>query len=126
VDCVNKYKNEYKQVIVVRCDLNISKGKLATQVAHAAVTASEEAKSHNLIWWRKWWESGQKKVVLKVENEEELLKIYKECLKSGLPVALIRDAGLTEIPPGTLTAVGIGPAPSKSIDKITGSLPLLK
>lgn len=116
---------EYKQVIVVRTDLKLSKGKLAVQVAHASVTAAEVARRKYREWWEKWIEEGQKKVVVKVETLEELLEIKNMAEKLDLPCALIRDCGLTEIPPGMVTTLGIGPAPEKFVDKITGTLPLL-
>ncbi|RLE83167.1 MAG: peptidyl-tRNA hydrolase [Thermoprotei archaeon] len=115
-----------KQVIVVRTDIKMSRGKIAAQVAHAAVIASEKARADHSEWWREWFYGFQKKIVLEVRSENELLEIYRKAKESGLPVALVRDKGLTEIPPNTLTAVAIGPAPSEKIDKITGSLKLLK
>lgn len=114
-----------KQVIVVRADLKMSRGKLAAQVAHAAVIAAFEASRSNPDWFNEWWRSGQKKIVLKVDNEKELLDIYNKALSSHLPVSLVIDAGLTELPPGTKTAVGIGPAPDEKIDSITGQLDTL-
>lgn len=114
-----------KQVIVVRTDLEMSKGKLAAQVAHASVIAAFEAYRGWREWFNEWWESGQKKVVLRVGSERELLEIYEKARRSNLPVSMVRDAGLTELPPGTLTAVGIGPAPDEEVDKITGGLRLL-
>ncbi len=116
---------EIKQVIVVRSDISMSKGKLAAQVAHAAVSAAEEARIRHPFWWRLWFSTGQKKVVLKVKGKEELLEILRQAYSLNIPAALIRDRGLTELPPGTITCVGIGPAPSKIIDKITGNLSLL-
>jgi len=111
---------EYKQVIVVRGDLKITKGKLAAQAAHAAVTAADRS-THK----RKWLIEGQKKSVLKVAGERELLEILQDAKDAGLATVLIEDAGRTEIPAGTRTCVGIGPAPEKQVDKITGHLKLL-
>jgi len=116
---------EVKQVIVVREDLNLSIGKLAVQVAHASLEASEIAKRKDPKIWRLWRESGSKKVVVKCKDLNELNIIYKKALQLSLPVTRIQDAGLTEVPPGTVTAVGIGPYHSNLIDKVTGSLPLL-
>ncbi|MEM4431693.1 MAG: peptidyl-tRNA hydrolase Pth2 [Desulfurococcaceae archaeon] len=116
---------EFKQVIIVRKDLGMSKGKTAVQVAHASVLAAFEAYNKKTEWFKSWFESGQKKIVLKVDSEEELLKYYNEAVKSNLPVAIVRDAGLTELPPGTVTAIAIGPAPGKLIDRFTSELKTL-
>lgn len=116
---------DFKQVIVVRSDLKMSKGKLAVQVAHASVISAFEAYRNKQEWFDKWWRSGQKKIVLKVGDEAALLSIYEKALAKGLPAALVRDAGLTELPPGTTTAVGIGPCPAELVDEITGRLDLL-
>lgn len=114
-----------KQVIVVRADLKMSKGKMAVQVAHASVSAAEDSRTRFSTWWRNWLIQGQRKVVVKVKSKDELIKIFNEARKMGLPVSLISDRGLTELKPGTITCIGIGPAPEKLIDKITGNLPLL-
>ena len=116
---------EYKQVIVLRTDLGISRGKIAVQAGHAAISAAEEARKKHPEWWKAWLGEGQCKVALKVKSEQELLKLEKEVKASNLPSSLVTDRGLTEIPPGTITCLGIGPAPSSLIDKITGELPLL-
>lgn len=113
-------KMELKQVIVVRRDLNLSKGKLAAQVAHAAVSAADKSK-----WKREWLGEFQKKSVLRCENVGELIDIFNDAKESGLPTELIRDAGRTHIAPGTVTCVGIGPAPEDEIDRVTGELKLL-
>jgi PTH2 family peptidyl-tRNA hydrolase len=111
---------ELKQVIVVRKDLKMGKGKLAAQVAHASVEAAERSE------WRKEWLKGfQKKSVLKCNDLDELFEIHNHAREQKLPVSMIKDAGRTEIPPGTVTCVGIGPAPEREIDKVTGKLKLL-
>jgi PTH2 family peptidyl-tRNA hydrolase len=109
-----------KQAIVVRKDLKLSKGKLAVQAAHASLLAADRSN-----FKRKWAEEGQKKVALWCSDLKEMLLLYEEAKKIGLPCALVSDAGLTEVPPGTKTCLSIGPAPEKTIDKITGSLKLV-
>ncbi len=113
---------EYKQCIVVRDDLKLSKGKLAVQVAHAAVLAYEIASDEVREAWK---ESGQKKVVLRVAALQDLFELKEIARKHGLPAVLITDAGLTEVPPGTITVLGIGPAEVVELDKLTGDLKLL-
>jgi PTH2 family peptidyl-tRNA hydrolase len=118
-------KFKYKQVIAVRIDLGMSRGKMAVQVAHGSVSASENARVSHQDVWRAWYREGQKKVAVKVSSEEELLELRRIAINHRLPHALIRDAGMTELPPGTITVLGIGPAKSEDIDKVTGDLKLL-
>jgi PTH2 family peptidyl-tRNA hydrolase len=115
---------KYKQVIVLRTDLKMSKGKLAAQVAHAAVSAVEKARTENASWLKAWFSEGQCKIVVRAESKQQLLELEKQATKSEIPVSLVMDRGLTELPPGTITCLGIGPAPSSRIDKITGQIPL--
>jgi PTH2 family peptidyl-tRNA hydrolase len=116
---------KYKQVIAVRTDLGMSRGKMAVQVAHGSLSASENARVSHQEVWRAWYREGQKKVAVKVASEEELLELRRVAINHRLPHALIRDAGMTELPPGTITVLGIGPARTEDIDKVTGSLKLL-
>jgi len=116
---------KYKQVIVMRSDLRMGKGKIAAQAGHAAVSAAEEARKHFQKWWKAWLEEGQCKIAVKVKGEGELLKLEEEAKEFGLPSALISDRGLTQLQPGTITCLAIGPAPSREVDKITGMLALL-
>lgn len=120
---MNNYK--YKQVIIVRGDLKISKGKLAVQVAHAAVTAFYESIKHKKKIVVEWLRNHQPKIVLKARSEPELIEIYNKAIGEGLVAVLIKDAGLTELPPGTTTCVGIGPDKVELINPVTGDLPLL-
>lgn len=116
---------KYKQVIAVRTDLPMSKGKLAVQVAHAAISAAEVTKREREDWWRAWIKEGQCKVAVKVGSEEELRKLKREAEALHLPTALVEDRGLTELPPGSVTCLGIGPAPVEIMDEVTRRLPLL-
>lgn len=111
-----------KQVIVTRRDLKLSKGKLAAQVAHASLEAYKKAGKDAI---EEWESSGSKKVVLRVEDEREMMDVMARAKAEKLPVALIRDAGHTEIPAGTVTALGIGPGGEAKIDKVTGKLKML-
>ncbi|MFX1449230.1 MAG: peptidyl-tRNA hydrolase Pth2 [Promethearchaeota archaeon] len=114
---LNKNK-EIKQIILIRTDLKMTKGKIAAQTAHAAVSSQEIVRIKNKNIWKKWISEGQKKVVLKVNSEEELLHYFNEAQKVNLPVSLIHDKGLTQLPPNTLTALGIGPISEEEANKI--------
>jgi len=116
---------KYKQVIVVRVDLGMSPGKLATQVAHGSVASAERARMGKQEWFKAWLREGQKKVIVKVSGDEELRELEAHVKELGLPCELIQDAGLTELPPNTTTVLAVGPAPSELVDKITSRLPLL-
>jgi PTH2 family peptidyl-tRNA hydrolase len=115
----------FKQVIVVRKDLKMGIGKTSAQAAHAAVLAVEECKRVHSAWLGSWFAEGQPKIVVKVNTLDELLWIKTDAKKSNLPVVIVEDKGLTQIPEGTLTCLGIGPAPSNLVDKITNKLKLL-
>ncbi|MBN1280795.1 MAG: peptidyl-tRNA hydrolase [Candidatus Thermoplasmatota archaeon] len=116
---------DYKQVIVTREDLPLSMGKLAVQVAHAAVACTLLTKQRKSDWCVKWQQEGAKKVVVSVGTLEEFIPLKEKAESLGLVALIISDAGHTEIPEGTQTVLGIGPAPCNLIDQVTGQLPLL-
>ncbi|MGC8556157.1 MAG: peptidyl-tRNA hydrolase Pth2 [Conexivisphaera sp.] len=119
------YAYRYKQVIVVRTDIAMGRGKLAAQVAHAAVSALKEAEKSRPGWAAEWLSEGQPKIVTKVKDLDELMRRYEAARAAGIPTALIADRGLTQLEPGTITCVGIGPAPVGEVDRVTGDLKLL-
>jgi PTH2 family peptidyl-tRNA hydrolase len=116
---------DFKQVIIVRRDLKMGTGKLAAQVAHAAVMGGERVRALRKEWFNSWFRAGQAKVVVKVNSIEELMNVKMRAQEMNLPVVQVQDSGLTQIPSGTITCIGIGPAPSELIDKVTFELKLL-
>jgi len=115
-------KMELKQVILVRNDLKMPKGKLAAQVAHGSVEAVVNS-DPKLV--QKWLKEGMKKVVLKVDSLNELKKMLQAAKNEGLKVGWINDAGRTFLEPGTATVLGIGPDEEQKIDLVTGHLKML-
>ncbi len=112
----------YKQVIIVRADLKLTKGKMAAQASHASVEAVLRSNKDDVA---KWQQEGMKKIVLKVNTQAELLEYKRKAEDAGLVAALITDAGHTHLEPGTITCLGIGPAKEEKIDAITGNLKLI-
>lgn len=134
-----------KQVILVRSDLNMGPGKIASQVAHASMKVffdrSEVMVLSKLLGMpgsnfltvplndieKEWVEGIFTKIVLEVKNEKKLLEAYEKANAAGLPCSLIQDNGLTVFDMvKTYTAVAIGPAASEDIDKITKKFRLMK
>ena len=111
-----------KQVILIRQDLKLPKGKACAQVAHASVEAVLKADSQVVKTWRS---EGMAKIVLKVKDEKELIQYFQNAKDEGLAVSLITDAGRTVVAPGTKTCAGIGPPEDDQIDSITDELKLL-
>jgi PTH2 family peptidyl-tRNA hydrolase len=104
----------------------MSRGKIASQACHACLEASEIVRKKHIKIWMIWRKEGAKKAIVKVDSLQELLEIMGKAKNLGLPCSLIVDRGLTEIPPETPTALGIGPSLNSAIDKVTGSLKLLR
>ena len=113
---------EFKQCLVIRSDLRLTVGKAAVQLAHAAVSAYERS---DPVTKRRWFSEGQKKVALKVATLRDMYELKSIAEARGFITALVVDAGLTEVPPGTVTALGIGPAKEAELDKVTSDLKLL-
>ncbi len=112
-------------VIAVRKDIDMGKGKIAAQVAHAAVACTLLSMKKDKKIFNEWYSEGQKKVVVKVDNVEEIYKIKEECKDLGIISEIITDAGFTQIMPGTVTCIGIGPYEDDILDEITGKYHLL-
>jgi PTH2 family peptidyl-tRNA hydrolase len=110
-----------KQAIVARSDLGMGDGKLAAQVAHASLMAYEDA---DRSLQSEWKGQGQKKVVLQADGERTLFELADRAELEGLPHAIVRDAGHTELEPGTVTALAVGPAGEERVDAVTGDLSL--
>ena len=117
-----------KQVIVLRKDLNMRKGKMVAQGAHASLKAFVAAQG--MTKWQQpaldWYADLSTKICAGIDGEEALLELHHKAVEAGLPCVVIRDAGLTEfdgVP--TYTALAIGPADEDAIDAITGKLKLL-
>ncbi len=106
-------------------DLKMSKGKVAAQTAHASLSSSMKAMKTKKSWFDIWNAQGQKKVVLKGKSLKQLEKLKMNAISQKLPWELIRDRGLTEVEPGTVTCLAIGPGPEEIVNKVTGDLPLL-
>ena len=111
--------DEYKQVILIRQDLKMSKGKIAAQAAHAAVEAVFNSSRKNINEWKK---QGMKKIALKVTSEKEMMTYLRKAKDEGFDVGLITDAGHTEVAPQTKTALAIGPDKEEKIDRLTKDL----
>ena len=117
--------DEIKQVIIIRKDLTMGFGKTVAQGAHASLMSYFEVEKVDKKIAKQWLESGEKKIVLKVTDEEALVRLFKAFEFKKVPCALVSDAGLTQLPPGTKTALGIGPWKSSEIDQFTRGMKLL-
>ena len=103
----------------------MGKGKIAAQVAHAAILACDKTRTINTGWLKEWEFSGSPKIILKINDLDELLMLKNKIEQINLPVAYVQDSGLTQLEPGTITCIGIGPAPSNLLEPVTGGLSLL-
>ena len=124
-----KRNDDLKMVFLVRQDLKMKAGKIAAQVAHAALGLYDDIIFGNNQYQQEaldfWVTYGQKKIVLKVPNLETMNNALNQCKQANIANCLITDAGCTQIPPGSKTVLGIGPDKSEKINKITGTFKLM-
>ena len=118
-------RGEYKMVLVVRGELRLTGGKAAVQVAHAAVMLYQAADRRHREVLDAWLAQGQRKIAVVASTLAELEDLQRRARALGIANVFVEDAGLTEVPAGTRTVLGLGPAKSESIDSLTGHLPLL-
>lgn len=119
------YAGTPKMVLVVRGELRLTAGKAAVQVAHAAVMLYQEAERRGRGSLEAWLAAGQKKIAVVAATLDEMEALRREARARGIPTVYVEDAGLTEVPAGTKTVLGLGPAPESDLDAVTGALPLL-
>eukprot|EP00090_Calanus_glacialis_P014178 TRINITY_DN2288_c0_g1_i1.p1 TRINITY_DN2288_c0_g1~~TRINITY_DN2288_c0_g1_i1.p1 ORF type:complete len:180 (-),score=67.78 TRINITY_DN2288_c0_g1_i1:67-606(-) len=113
-----------KMVLVVRTDVGMGKGKAAAQCAHAAVMCYKKALREAPEMLARWEGCGVTKVCVKVDSEESLLALASHAKEAGVVFGVVRDAGRTQVDAGTMTVLGIGPAPVEVVQQITGHLKL--
>lgn len=107
----------------MRTDLDMGRGKIAAQAAHAAVAAA--LSSLGSPAFEEWADDGQPKVVCRVDSADELYDVVQQSTEAGVPAGVIHDAGRTQVEAGTPTCAFIGPDRTDRIDAITGELRLL-
>ena len=112
-------------VLVVRGELRLTAGTTAVQVAHAAVMLALSTRTRDRTAFERWESEGQKKIAVVAETLSEMQALERRARSLGVPSVIVEDAGLTEVPPGTKTVLGLGPARASLIDTLTGALPLL-
>ncbi|EKX73984.1 conserved hypothetical protein [Theileria equi strain WA] len=116
---------EYKLVLCVRSDLAMGKGKIGAQCGHASIGAYLSAVETKSPYLEHWLSDGQRKVVLKIQDYEEMKALRKEAKRLNLNTHVTCDAGRTQVPSGSYTVIAIGPGPEDLLNKITGHLKLL-
>ncbi|KAF2896555.1 hypothetical protein ILUMI_09605 [Ignelater luminosus] len=116
--------DEYRLIMAVRNDLRMQKGKVGAQCGHAAVAAYAKALKYRPKTLSRWMQFGGTKITVRLDSEQELLDLDKKAKEIGVLSSIVRDAGQTQVAPGTRTVIAIGPAPKSVLDSITGHLKL--
>jgi len=117
--------DEVKMVFVVRQDLKMGAGKVASQCAHAATGIYGELMRSQRVLLSKWEQCGQPKIVVTCKNQQEMNKLQAVAEKIGLPTFIVADAGRTQVSAGSRTVLAIGPGNKAVVDSVTGKLRLL-
>lgn len=113
---------ELKMVFVVRQDLKMGAGKVASQCAHAAVGIYDELMKSQRQLLQKWEQCGQPKIVVTCKNQPEMNDLRTRAERAGLPTHTVADAGRTQVAAGSKTVLVIGPGTKSSVDSITRHL----
>ncbi|XP_010526170.1 PREDICTED: peptidyl-tRNA hydrolase 2, mitochondrial isoform X1 [Tarenaya hassleriana] len=121
----NGSDQELKMVLVVRQDLKMRAGKIASQCAHAATGMYAELMQSDRYLLRRWEQCGQPKIVVTCKNQQEMNRIIESAENVGLPTFVVADAGRTQVAAGSKTVLAVGPGPKELVDSITGRLALL-
>lgn len=124
---------ECKLVLVVRTDLGMTKGKIAAQCGHATLAcyktlskaAAKNLNSAEARILKRWERNGQAKIAVQIKSQDDMMELMGRARSLGITAEVIADAGRTQIDPGSLTVLGVGPAPKSAVDQITGGLKLL-
>ncbi|KAG6039715.1 hypothetical protein E4U41_002154 [Claviceps citrina] len=129
-DAAREADEECKLVLVVRTDLGMTKGKIAAQCSHATLACYKALARSNpdtpqARLLKRWERRGQAKIAVQVKSEKEMTELRWKALDVGLTAEVIQDAGRTQIDPGSLTVLGVGPGPKSLVDQVTGHLKLL-
>ncbi|EOY29763.1 Peptidyl-tRNA hydrolase II (PTH2) family protein isoform 2 [Theobroma cacao] len=125
-DFVSTNADQYlKMVLVVRQDLKMKSGKIASQCAHAATGMYAELMKSDRSLLRQWEDCGQPKIVVTCRNQQEMNKLREAAENIGLPTFVVADAGRTQVSAGSKTVLAIGPGPKVAVDSVTGKLNLL-
>ncbi|KAK5578298.1 hypothetical protein RB653_003254 [Dictyostelium firmibasis] len=113
-----------KQVLVIRTDLGMTKGKIIAQCCHASLGARQKALKDTKKVLRQWENFGCAKITLKANSKEELVDLRNKAKEFGVVSYLVLDSGHTQIPSGSATVLAVGPAPKDMVDAVTKHLKL--
>ncbi|MFW6024744.1 MAG: peptidyl-tRNA hydrolase Pth2 [Candidatus Woesearchaeota archaeon] len=115
----------YKMIVIVRNDLKMPKGKLCAQVSHAVLNSGMKQFKRKKDIFTSWENEGSKKVILKVNSLDEILKLKNLMDRENITNALIKDAGKTFFDSPTITVLAVGPQKEDLLDRFFNDLKLL-